>query len=136
MARSLLRSALLASALLAGPACAQGMPPEQIKQIVEMTRANWVSFRDWDGRLLIYFTHLEAWKCGIDVVFYGFDDGPLDRMWELEACDPAAPNAVTRDMPYLSLPAGSVRSIKVQLIYKDGTKSSPETFVYNPATAR
>lgn len=109
-------------------ASAQGMPPQQIKQILDLTKANWVSFRDWNGQQLIYFTHLESWKCGIDFVFYGLNDGPLDQMWELDACDPANPNAVLKDKPYIELPLNSVQFIKVQLIYPDGTKSSVETF--------
>ncbi|MET1411365.1 hypothetical protein ABVF61_03800 [Roseibium sp. HPY-6] len=111
---------------------AQAMPPEQIKQILDMTKASWVSFRDWQGQQLIYFTHLEAWKCGIDYVFYGLNGGPLDQMWELAECDPDNPNAVLKDKPYIELPAGSTQSISVQLIYPDGSKSPVETFQYKP----
>ena len=114
------------------PANAQGMPPEQIKQILDVTKANWVSFRDWQGQQLIYFTHLESWKCGIDYVFYGLNGGPLDQMWELDECDPDNPNAVLKDKPYIELPAGSTQSISVQLVYPDGSKSLVETFEYKP----
>lgn len=126
---------LAASLLLspvAAPAWAQGMPPEQIKNILDMTRQNWVSFRDWQGQELIYFTHLESWKCGIDFVFYGLNEGPLDNMWELDACDPANPNVVLKEKPYLEFAPGTVQSISVQLVYPDGTKSSVETFPYQP----
>ncbi|MBO6508828.1 MAG: hypothetical protein JJ866_14895 [Roseibium sp.] len=111
---------------------AQGMPPEQIKQILDLTKTSWVSFRDWQGQQLIYFTHLESWKCGIDYVFYGLNGGPLDQMWELDECDPSNPNAVLKDKPYIELPAGSTQSISVQLIFPDGTKSAVETFNYQP----
>lgn len=111
---------------------AQGMPPEQIKQILVVTKANWVAFRDWQGQQLIYFTHLESWKCGIDYVFYGLNGGPLDQMWELDECDPDKPNAVLKEKPYIELPAGSTQSISVQLVYPDGTKSAVETFEYKP----
>ncbi len=116
----------------AGTASAQGMPPEQIKQILDLTKANWVAFRDWQGQELIYFTHLESWKCGIDYVFYGFNGGELDQEWELDTCDPDSPNAVLKDKPYIELPLGSVQSISVQLIFPDGTKSAVETFQYKP----
>jgi len=111
---------------------AQGMPPEQIKQILDVTKANWVAFRDWQGQQLIYFTHLESWKCGIDYVFYGLNGGPLDQMWELDECDPDKPNAVLKEKPYIELPAGSTQSISVQLVYPNGTKSPVETFEYKP----
>ncbi|MEM8702899.1 MAG: hypothetical protein AAGF82_13835 [Pseudomonadota bacterium] len=117
---------------VADKAKAQGMPPEQIKQILDMTKTNWVSFRDWEGQQLIYFTHLEAWKCGIDYVFFGLNGAPLDQMWELDTCNPDNPNAVLKDKPYIELPAGSTQSISVQLIYPDGSKSPVETFQYKP----
>ncbi|WP_306144569.1 hypothetical protein [Roseibium sp. MMSF_3412] len=117
---------------VADEAGAQGMPPEQIKQILDMTKKSWVSFRDWQGQQLIYFTHLEAWKCGIDYVFYGLNGGPLDQIWELDTCNPDNPNAVLKDKPYIELPAGSTQSISVQLIYPDGSKSPVETFQYKP----
>ncbi|MEP1932966.1 MAG: hypothetical protein ABJQ71_12655 [Roseibium sp.] len=129
---SVLLSLLAAPATYVSGASAQGMPPEQIKQILDVTKANWVSFRDWNGQQLIYFTHLESWKCGIDFVFYGLNGGPLDQMWELDACDPTKPNVVLKEKPYLELPAGSTQSINVQLIYPDGTKSSVESFLYTP----
>lgn len=135
--RFLTSSALAASLSImtlsvSGQATAQGMPPEQIKQILDVTKANWVAFRDWEGQQLIYFTHLESWKCGIDFVFYGLNDGQLDQMWELDECDPDNPNAVLKDKPYIELPAGSTQSISVQLVYPDGSKSSVETYQYKP----
>ncbi|MBN9671453.1 hypothetical protein [Roseibium aggregatum] len=116
----------------AAPASAQGMPPEQIKNILDLTKTSWVSFRDWQGQELIYFTHLESWKCGIDYVFYGLNGGPLDQEWQLDECDPNNPNVVLKEKPYIALPLGSAQSISVQLIFKDGTKSTAETFFYKP----
>lgn len=120
----------LALAPIGSTASAQGMPPEQIKQILDLTKANWVSFRDWQGQELIYFTHLESWKCGIDYVFYGLNDDPIEQEWQLEACHPDNQNVVLKDKPYLELPLGSAQSISVQLIFKDGTKSAVERFEY------
>jgi len=132
----LFKSAFLFLSLLPfaapAPAAAQGMPPEQIKQILDLTKANWVSFRDWQGQELIYFTHLESWKCGIDYVFYGLNGGPLDQEWQLDECNPDNPNAVLKEKPYIELPLGSAQSISVQLIFPDGTKSAVETFEYKP----
>lgn len=130
--RILFLASLAALPFSTAPAASQGMPPEQIKQILDVTKANWVSFRDWNGQQLIYFTHLESWRCGIDFVFYSLNSTDLDQMWELDACDPSNPNAVLKEKPYIELPAGSTQSITVQLIFKDGTKSSGETFFYKP----
>ncbi|WP_298819350.1 hypothetical protein [uncultured Roseibium sp.] len=133
MKSALFSAALCILPLAAGlPAKAQGMPPEQIKQILDVTKTSWVAFRDWEGQDLIYFTHLEAWKCGIDYVFFGLNGGPLEEVWELDECDPDNPNAVLKDKPYLELPDGSVQSISVQLVFPDGTKSAVETYPYKP----
>lgn len=95
----------------------------QEKSILEMTRSNWVSIRDWQGNQLIYFTHLEAWRCGIARVRYSVNSDALDREWKLSACDPANPNAIGTDKPYVTLPGGSVTSVSVQVTYADGTAS-------------
>lgn len=102
----------------------------QEKSILEMTKANWVAFRDYGGRQLIYFTHLEAWRCGIARVAYSINDDSLGDEWQLQPCDPEKPNEVTTDKPYLSLPEGSASSIAVRLTFSDGTES--ETQVFRP----
>ncbi|QDG76763.1 hypothetical protein [Labrenzia sp. PHM005] len=132
LGKTMLLAGLVALPLTGSPAVSQGMPPEQIKQILDVTKTSWVSFRDWNGQQLIYFTHLESWRCGIDFVFYSLNSTDLDQMWELDACDPSNPNAVLKEKPYIELPANSTQSITVQLIFKDGTKSSGETFYYKP----
>ena len=95
----------------------------QEKQILEMTKNNWIAYRDFNGRQLIYFTHLEAWKCGILQVSYSINSEALDQIYLLQPCDPNNPNAVTTDKPYISLPLGTSQTIAVQLTYEDGTKS-------------
>ncbi len=95
----------------------------QEKQILELTENNWVAFRDYNGRQLIYFTHLEAWKCGIAQVSYSLNSDALDQIYELQPCDRKNPNAVTTDKPYISLPLGTAQSISVQITYADGTTS-------------
>lgn len=61
------------------------MPPKQMKQILNMTKNNWVSFRDFNGKQLIYFTHLESYTCGIKEVRYSINSDDLDKVWELPA---------------------------------------------------
>ena len=99
------------------------MPPNQIKQILNMTQNNWVSFRDFNGKQLIYFTHFESYSCGIKEVRYSINSDDLDKVWELQACDSKNPMAVTKDIIYLTMPLGTVKSITVQVTFTDGTKS-------------
>lgn len=97
----------------------------QEKKILEMTSSNWVSFRDFNGQQLIYFTHLEVYRCGISEVRYSLNTDRLDREWKLADCDPKKPHALPEDyLPYLTLPLGTAQSIVVQLTFIDGTKSN------------
>jgi len=94
------------------------------KRILEFTRSNWVSFRDYNGRQLIYFTHLTAYRCGIAKVRYSLNSDQLDKTYALPPCDEARPNAIPEDHePYLSLPLGSAHEIYLQLTFNDGSKS-------------
>jgi len=94
-----------------------------MKQILNMTQNNWVSFRDFNGKQLIYFTHLESYTCGIKEVRYSINSDDLDKVWELQICDTKNPMAVTKDIIYLTMPLDTAKSIAVQVIFMDGTKS-------------
>lgn len=110
---------------LSVPALAQ---TGQERQILEMTKDAWIAFRDYGGEQLIYFTHLEAWKCGIAEVRYSVNGEALDRIWELQPCNPENPAAITTDRPYIALPPGTAQSVSVQLTYEDGGTSEIVTF--------
>ena len=99
------------------------IPPKQMKKILNMTQNNWVSFRDFNGKQLIYFTHLESYTCGIKEVHYSINSDDLDKVWELQLCNPKNPMAVTKDMIYLTMPLGAAKFIAVQVIFTDDMKS-------------
>ena len=88
-----------------------------------MTQNNWVSFRDFNGKQLIYFTHLESYTCDIKEVRYSINSDDLNKVWELQPCDTKNPMAVTKDIIYLTMPLGTAKSIAVQVTFPDGTKS-------------
>ncbi|MCG8445548.1 MAG: hypothetical protein MI753_07505 [Hyphomicrobiales bacterium] len=118
--------AVLAATLLASaPVSAQ---TGQERRILEMTRDAWVAFRDFDGHQLIYFTHLEAWTCGIVEVRYSVNSEALDQRWNLQPCNPENPAAITANRPFIALPPGTAQSISVQLTYADGETSEIVTF--------
>lgn len=117
-----LLATVLAMSLAAGNLSAQGLLGQE-KKLLDLTRGNWAYFRDFNGRQLIYFTHLEVYRCGIEKVSYSLNSGALDREWKLQPCDRAKPNEVTTDRPYISLPLGTAHMVAVRLIYTDGTQS-------------
>ena len=119
---------LLAMSFANWPMQAQAMSPEQIKPILQMTKANWIGYRDYDGQQLIYFTHLESWTCGIASVRYGLNGQAAEQIWPLATCDPKKPNQVDKERPYLSFPLGHVKSIAVRLIFSDQSESETVNF--------
>lgn len=107
----------------ASQAVAQGLAGMEPK-ILDLTRGSWAYFRDYNGRQLVYFTHLEAYRCGITKVSYSLDSDALDQEWVLQPCDPKKPNVITTDRPYISLPLGTAQSVAVQLTFNSGKKSA------------
>lgn len=111
------------------------MPLDTVKMILDSTKAGWVSYRDYNGLQWIYFTQLESWKCGIKEVKFGItnvkndtNEIELDQIWELEECNPDSPNAITKEIIYLTFPLDTVQVIDVQLTYDDDTTSGIERF--------
>jgi hypothetical protein len=99
------------------------------KQILEQFWTSWVSFREYEG-LLVYFTHLVSYRCGIAKIEYALDDGPTEE-WPLQACDPANPNGIgDGDELYRKINKGT-KSMQVRLTYFDGSQSPVRTFKVN-----
>ena len=116
---------LAASFALSIPACAlaQSTLEGQEKNVLNLTKASWAHFRDYDGKQLIYFTHLEAYRCAIKSVRYSLNGDGLDREWPLQPCDPDKPHEIATDKPYISLPLNSAQSITLRLTFADGSTS-------------
>jgi hypothetical protein len=103
-------------------AAAQGLLGQEPK-ILDLTKGSWAYFRNYNGQQLVYFTHLEAYRCGIAAVRYSLNTDTLDMVWTLQPCDPKKPHSITTDKPYIALPLGTAKSITVQLTFNDGSKS-------------
>ncbi|MDO8883271.1 MAG: hypothetical protein U0934_11100 [Pseudotabrizicola sp.] len=122
------RKLLLLCAVLAGPAFAQGfVTAAEVKPILQATKANWVALREYDGNDLLYFTHLESWRCGLSEVRFSVNSTAAAAMpWDMEPCyeDEAQPNAMKLDgrLPYTVLPLGMAATVSVVVIYDDGSE--------------
>jgi hypothetical protein len=97
---------------------------QEVKPILNATKGNWIAVREYDGKDLLYISHLWAWRCGLVAVAVSVNDEPLQD-WPLPPCHMkySTPNAVLADdgLPYLSMSLGSVEKITVQIVYDDLT---------------
>jgi len=98
----------------------------EIRPILTATKPQWVAVREFDGKDLLYFTNLLAWRCGVLEIRYAVNGGPL-TLFDAEPChvDDATPNALTGDNIFVELPLGSLETLHVEVIYDDlGTDSA------------
>ena len=113
--------ALLSLLLSSLPAAAQFTTAEAVRPILEATKANWIAVRRFNGQDLLYFTHLESWRCGLQSVLFGVNGAPPVALYDLAPCDPSNPNAIPDGhLPYLAYEENSITSVTIQLVYKDG----------------
>ena len=104
------------------------MPPEQIRSILEATKNNWISIRLFDGQDLLYFTHLESWRCGIEAVTFGVNGGEPEFPYNISPCNPDDPFTIPDDaVIYLTAPPNSLETVTVKILYVDG-ETATETF--------
>jgi hypothetical protein len=98
----------------------EGETLAQGKQILEMTKGSWLSFRDYDGKVLLYFTHLLSYRPVIKEIRYSLNSEALDLIYKFKPSDKMY--IAGDELPYISVPANS-QYAAVQVTYKDGTKS-------------
>lgn len=120
--RRLILSAVLAAIGL--PALAQNFTTaDEVRPILNATKGNWIAVREYDGRDLLYFTHLLAWRCGLTAIHYSVNGG-AETMFEAEPCYEGEnpPNAIksTTILPYLPFDLKSINSVDVRIVYDDG----------------
>nr|WP_154665442.1 hypothetical protein [Pseudophaeobacter arcticus] len=96
----------------------------EVKPILSVTKANWVSVREFDGQDLLYVTHLWSWRCGLNGMRIGVN-GAEPETWPMPPCheDQAAPNAILPEdgLPYAAFPLGSIQQITIDVFYDDLT---------------
>lgn len=94
----------------------------EVKPILDATRNAWISVRDYDGKDLLYVTHLWSWRCGLLDLKIGINGAPPER-WPLPDChmDQQMPAAIldSDGLPFREFPQGSIAMIEVEIIYDD-----------------
>lgn len=115
-----------ATGFVAEPQIASGrfLTALEVRPILNATRGNWISVREFGGQDLLYVSHLWAWRCGLHEIRVGVN-GAAPEVWDMPECRPdqPAPAAVLDGdgLPYRSFPRRSVQLIEVHLLYDDMT---------------
>lgn len=120
----MIRVFCLLALVIPTPALAQMKDAAQIRPILEMTKANWIGVRRWEGKDLIYFSHLETWRCGLNGIKVGINGDPPNLAYPMEVCGPdeGAPSPIDTEgrLPYVEFPLDSISSVTIELTYDDG----------------
>lgn len=94
----------------------------EVKPILAATRSAWISVRDFDGKDLLYVTHLWSWRCGLLDMKIGINGATPER-WPLPDChmDQQMPSAILESdgLPFREFPQGSISTVEVEITYDD-----------------
>jgi hypothetical protein len=87
----------------------------QTKMALNMTAGSWLSFRDYDGKVLLYFSHLLAYKQAIKEIRYSLNSDKADQVYK--------PMSVQgQELPFIYVPE-STQFAAVQVVFTDGSTS-------------
>ncbi len=125
MLRTLIAAVVLAGG--AGPLVAQNFTTaDEVRPILDATKDSWVAVREYEGQDLLYFTHLLAWRCGLEQINYSLNGGGEAR-FDAEPCyeGEPQPNAIKVEdkLPYVAFDLKSIDLVSVRLVYDDGTEA-------------
>ncbi|WP_301459176.1 hypothetical protein [Pseudorhodobacter sp.] len=120
-------------ALFTCAATAQTVPPSDFTTpegaafIHQQLGDQLLAFKQEGAQDLIYFTTLLSWRCGVQELYYGFNDDLAVTRFPMEPCyrDLRQPNTnkeIGTIYPFfISVPTGSVAKVSLRVIYEDGS---------------
>jgi hypothetical protein len=98
----------------------------QAKNMLNMTAGSWLQYRDYDGKLLLYFSGVLSYTQVLKEIRYSLDSDALDKVYPFK--ESRKMFEIGDNTVYISVPKTSA-FVNVQLTYKDGTKSSVQKIV-------
>ncbi|HEX7516928.1 MAG TPA: DUF4062 domain-containing protein [Chthoniobacterales bacterium] len=98
----------------------------QGKMALNMTVGSWLMFRDYDGKVLLYFSQLLSYRPIIKEIRYSLNSEKLDQTFKFKPSDKMY--EIGDALPYLAVPSDS-QFANVQVTYKDGTTSPVQKFL-------
>ena len=103
----------------------------EVKPILDATKPQWIAVQAYDGKDLLYFTNLLAWRCGVSEIRYGINGAPAETVLAMEPCheDTAQPNALMMEngqWPYISLDLNAVATVSLFVVFDDDSTTTAE----------
>src|SRR4051794_25577700 len=98
----------------------------QGKMMLNATAGSWLAFRDYEGKVLLYFTQLMSYRPLIKEVRYSLNSDALDKTFKFKPSDKMF--EVGEEL-YLTVP-NDTQFATVQVTYKDGTVSTPQKVMH------
>jgi serine/threonine protein kinase len=86
----------------------------------------WVEMREYDGKVLCYFTALVSHRDALTVIEYGFDKPPEKKL-RFTPSEVPTREIVSDDELYVTVPAGT-KQVTVRVTYRDGQVSETRKF--------
>lgn len=98
------------------------------KRILNTTRTGWLGISEYQGKTMVYFTHLLACRSGISHIYYGIDKEIPDMKFEfLPNKYPGMVRPPKGEKIFIEVPSGT-KFVTVRLVYADQTQSDVEKF--------
>ena len=120
--------------LASPPASSQdtAIPLATVKAAINATTANWIAFRNFNGKQLLYFTQLLTWKCGLREIRYAINSSHISETWPLPVCNPQNPYHLDPEKAeiYKSFALDSIKFVSVQVVFADDVAT--EVMTYTP----
>ena len=98
----------------------------QGKMALNATAGSWLSFRDYDGKVLLYFSGLLSYRPVIKEIRYSLNSEKLDQTFKFKPSDKMF--EIGEELPFLAVPESS-QYASVQVTYMDGTVSAVQKIV-------
>lgn len=117
------RLLILVALLLPNMAFAQLLDAAKVRPILDITKKQWVAVREWEGRDLLYFTHLLTWRCGLTRIEYSVNSTAADQVWRFKPCDLTSANPMAlppEQVIYKGYDLNSIQNVTVKITYDDG----------------
>lgn len=97
----------------------------QTKMILNSISNSWLEFRDYNGKLLLYFSALMSYRPVIKEVRYSLNSDALDKTFKFKPTDKMFESG---DDVLITVPKDTEFAM-VQVTYQDGTNSSVQKFL-------